>query len=1369
MFRSKGKKTKLPSKIPGKVTKASEDRHRRVEPKVPSASRSIQEKENTDSSNLLGAELRSLPPPEQYVHQDRSPGAETTMSAPPEERNSIERELVYVTAKSRQGNHTGHHGRRQVPRRHTVTASKTDQHAMGYRSEGEEEPDRKREQFMAVLAQRYPQYADRISGSQYSGSGSESGYPIQQQPRQRDHQRRRTTIVTYNPDHNRSMEYDSGTMSDVDLPPSSFQRGGFTRSSLPIVRSSSSTFDRPIGLVFLIFRDETKKALLPNEITSLDTVRALFVRSFPEKLSMEFLDSPKRKIYVLEPKSNIYFQLEDLRDIKDRSLLKIHECESIEPQRVKEYPPALRGRSVQAKSQQAPPKPARDLDAVVREEYAKTRSLPAQLTNHYQEIIDDQRMWEVERRSRSHTPEVDRPRSLSVGPARTRASPERLPTPERAMLRTIPEHQQMRNGYPPSVNGGSNGNYETLPAYQRDLRGQAASPTGPPPHRPFSPPGTSSHYEPVYGYHQQPGAPQPPQTYVAHSVRAHTVHAPQRATVPPVELRNGTRNNNQNRHSLTFAPMSGAQGQGQGQVPNQEPPYQRSQSYRVTPERDTVVPRARSLTPQPSDSDTKYNEPMSSLRYRNRIDKMEAQLASLTAWVHNTVKADSRSNSLERNGGHSSSAVSTSDSSETFPGSTASTYNTERKVTVTGMSDIPTASSQSGTLTGSELRDSDLRDSILNIRQKACELKGELRGLRRMQQINKEDMMDTIQKTIVQLKDVLRTIPGASSQVVRRQRSETDSDRHTYIEDKAKIAKELTDLESSVEELRADVISRQCRVNMSDVEGMALILSNVTKSLADLKARYPALQEQLKLVMAGEMEIVVQEEKFVYSRFLKEEPEKLEIDLKRCKKLTGTLYTLKRLASVQEHRPPQIPPIASNLKEVGDEDRKTVLENIRAIVPNHDSRVAKIEAAETSRERKKKISTKQEALKMGKSLELASRALRPASESDGDVDFRDSVDCGPRSAPPHASMPLTETTEKISNVGMKCESDAKNTTDKYAARAAFFGDMSPPKSPEKEVNPSRMTMDYTVRIPSSSLTSGGGSKPNNLNDTYILKSDISPTRSQLSIPRVSGKSSSQPTSPSSKKGESSDGKQRKVPPPPPPRKSSRLPTASISSSSNTTNGNVVSPVHTVSVISPSPDESEDKTKNAIYHEGQGRGPVSSTPKPTPPKKPTSKFEKDLVAGIYANMNRPDLQSQKVAPERIINKASVEEGKRLSREERGSSSESTSSSASLDSQQGGVVMRRTSADVVRRESTGERKVKPPPPERRSSLLQKKATSPSDEKILAQQRIQEEQKKLEELVRETNEMMKRQSTIQTTEKTNMNGINSKAGDRKSGVNR
>ena len=68
-----------------------------------------------------------------------------------------------------------------------------------------------------------------------------------------------------------------------------------------------------VGVVFLVMGSETKKAELPNEITHLDTVRAMFVRSFPGKLSMEYLESPRRKIYILDPVTNIYYQVEDLR------------------------------------------------------------------------------------------------------------------------------------------------------------------------------------------------------------------------------------------------------------------------------------------------------------------------------------------------------------------------------------------------------------------------------------------------------------------------------------------------------------------------------------------------------------------------------------------------------------------------------------------------------------------------------------------------------------------------------------------------------------------------------------------------------------------------------------------------------------------------------------------------------------------------------------------------------------------------------------------------------------------------------------------------------------------------------------------------
>lgn len=66
-----------------------------------------------------------------------------------------------------------------------------------------------------------------------------------------------------------------------------------------------------------------------------------------------------------------------------------------------------------------------------------------------------------------------------------------------------------------------------------------------------------------------------------------------------------------------------------------------------------------------------------------------------------------------------------------------------------------------------------------------------------------------------------------------------------------------------------------------------------SKSVADLKARFPILQESMRTQLGIEMDRMVGEE-----RFLKEEPDHLEISLRRCKKLTGTLVTLKRYTSL---------------------------------------------------------------------------------------------------------------------------------------------------------------------------------------------------------------------------------------------------------------------------------------------------------------------------------------------------------------------------------------------------------------------------------------------------------------------------------------
>ncbi|XP_059172941.1 SRC kinase signaling inhibitor 1-like isoform X3 [Physella acuta] len=801
-------------------------------------------------------------------------------------------------------------GKRPTPRRHTVGAP-GNQAAMR-----DVETERKREAFMQLLAQRYPQYADKIKG----GNQSPSPEHVSKPARSRDSQRRR--LVNYDPNQSgHTMEYeDLGTMSDLELP--SFQRGGFMRTSLPIVRSASTSLERPLGLVFLVFGDQTKKSLLPNEITTLDTVRALFVRAFPD-LTLEMLESPRKKIYILDPATNIYFQLEDLGEIKDRSVLKIHETDSNEPQKVKERQ-EVRGRTVQmpvARSQSRntyPDMPVND--------FIKSHSLPPQTANNYHDLMQEQRnQWEIERRSRSRTPEVaDRPRSLSAGaPNRYSHSPDRMPTPERGQLNPIPENRQLSQAYQDP------GNY-----YE---------PVGAPGYRSPYPNGI---YESPY--HSQSPIPTQ-QTYVARSTRAPPMAHPQRAVAPGSDTRG------HNRHSLAFAPISGAAPDGG---------YQRTQSYRIPPPERGATDLVRSQSVTPADDTTRWS--------RNRIEKMEQQLATLTAWVHYQKSDGSRA---------PPSAGSISDSSDTFPASSASKHKgeappisttpTNHVARLQGLSDIPDGFQGSS---GVSSRESTPLSAQAEVTVKLGQLKSDLHVLRRQQQLNMEAMREEFMVTLSKVKKVLSAVPEAENQVNFNKRNEVTVAKYSYKNDKEQVHKELRDLEASVEELRADVLSRQCRVNASDVEGMALLLSNITKSLADLKARFPEIQSQLKSIIDAEMRVVLAEEKF-----LKEEPSEIEQCLKRCKKLTGTLYTLKRLASVQDHRPSQVPNMAPLASEEVTEQKNILLENIRSLVPDHEQRLQQIEAAEASRERKKKISTQQEALKFGKTLEMATKNLRPPS------------------------------------------------------------------------------------------------------------------------------------------------------------------------------------------------------------------------------------------------------------------------------------------------------------------------------------------------------------------------------------------------------
>ncbi|XP_014669094.1 PREDICTED: coiled-coil domain-containing protein AGAP005037-like isoform X18 [Priapulus caudatus] len=548
---------------------------------------------------------------------------------------------------------------------------------------------------------------------------------------------------------------DPGMMSEAETSATGFRRGAKARSSLPIVRSPSKTLERPLGVVFLQFKNETKRALLPNEITSVDTVRALFVRAWPKKLTMEYLEDPNRCIYIHDFNTkDVFYELDDisvdsgkLRDIKDRCLLRIHDRGSGDIEE--------------------PLQPPDDLNYFSEPEFD---------SNYQSQHV--------------HKTSVARSQPYTV----------RAPVPQ-----------------PPTSVSQSSGFYGQL-----QPRG-AQAPAPPKPARAQQMPRTTPQ-----------GILPPPVTTQPQPV---TQQYPTAASLP-----RGTA------PSQTTAVWFESHGL-------QRPPA--PQGY-ISPQRSGS--RSGSVTPRIVDEEARF-----------RVESMEKKLADLTGLVHTALTKGSLS-PLEAPG-----------SEDIAP------------------KPVPLNKAVSGsgyaTPQGQHVQYPFSRESLRNLHLRTQELKLEVKTLRRMTQAQAMNMKESIREVSDKIKNMLTVLPLNPDIPLRGDRKKIQQDQESYRQDVDMLEKVLRDLEGAVEELRSDVINRRCRVNMQDVESMAVALSHSSRAIADLKVRFPNLQDQLKTIMDAEMEVVVREEKF-----LKEEPDRLDNALKRCKRLTGTLFTLKRLASVQEQR-----------------------------------------------------------------------------------------------------------------------------------------------------------------------------------------------------------------------------------------------------------------------------------------------------------------------------------------------------------------------------------------------------------------------------------------------------------------------------------
>ncbi|XP_076300217.1 uncharacterized protein LOC143218716 isoform X13 [Lasioglossum baleicum] len=646
---------------------------------------------------------------------------------------------------------------------------------------------------------------------------------------------------------------DPGIMSEVETSSTGFRRGGKQRSSLPVVRTPSKTLERPLGLVFLQYRNETKRALLPNEITSIDTVKALFVRSFPKQLTMEYLDSPHVKVYIHDSNKDMFYELEDLRshlrDIRDRSVLRLFESSD----GVTGMPGPL---GIPSGGSGLPP----------HWEDQSYFSEPE---------FDSEYQHQHIHKSKTAKNSTSGSSGYYVGGSST-----------------LPRGGQMMRAYSPaasSVVGGST----ALPTQPKTLTTPGGG--GAPPAKPLR------SYQCVKS----------PLGSLGGSARF--------SRDSSVSLYSIADRLHSETGYMSSPERGGGVGSGTGRYPagpysagsSYEDPYYSQYSGTVTP----VIDEEASDTELLEESYSLYGvKPCTSGRKpsgpprspfppgappplppggqsydatRIRVEHMERQLANLTGLVQKAL----------------THAPHTSPSPRDYLQVPAN-----RDPYARGPErdrHKPTPPPKPAALVAGQYvyRDLALTPEMYNqlrgLQKKAKDLRQEVRNLRRMSQAQAHTVRETIRDTFITIRAMLLSGGDASWSAGDAEKMRLSREEDLYKQEMLRLEKDLTELESTVEELRGNVINRKTRVNMSDVENMALILSKSSKTVADLKVRFPGLQEGLKGLLSSEMEKVVREEKF-----LKEEPERLESALRRCKKLTGTLVTLKRLASVQEQRLP---------------------------------------------------------------------------------------------------------------------------------------------------------------------------------------------------------------------------------------------------------------------------------------------------------------------------------------------------------------------------------------------------------------------------------------------------------------------------------
>ncbi|XP_072861469.1 SRC kinase signaling inhibitor 1 isoform X13 [Chlorocebus sabaeus] len=775
-------------------------------------------------------------------------------------------------------------------RRHTVIAAQSLEALSGLQKA---DADRKRDAFMDHLKSKYPQHALALRGQQDRMREQQPNYWSFKTRSSRHTQGAQPGLA----DQAAKLSYASAesleTMSEAELP-LGFSRMNRFRQSLPLSRSASQTKLRSPGVLFLQFGEETRRVHITHEVSSLDTLHALIAHMFPQKLTMGMLKSPNTAILIKDEARNVFYELEDVRDIQDRSIIKIYRKEPL----YAAFPGShltngdLRREMVYASRESSPTRRLNNLSPAPHlASGSPPPGLPSGLPSGLQSGSPSRsRLSYAGGRPPSYagSPVHHAAERLGGAPPAQGVSPSPSAILERRDVKPDEDLAGKAGGmvlvkgeglyadpygllhegrlslaaaagdpfaYPGAGGLYKRGSVRSLSTYsaaalQSDLEDSLYKAAGG---------GGGPLYGDGYGFRLPPSSPQKLADVAGPPGGPPPPHSPYSG--PPSRgspVRQSFRKDSGS--SSVFAESPGGKTRSAGSASTAGAPP--SELFPGPGERSLV-----GFGPPVPAKDTETRE---------RMEAMEKQIASLTGLVQSALLRGSEPETP-------SEKIEGSNGAATPSAACGSGGRSSGATPVSG----PPPPSASSTPAGQPTAVSRLQMQLhlRGLQNSASDLRGQLQQLRKLQLQNQESVRGLLKRTEAELSMRVSEAARRQEDPLQRQRTLVEEERLRYLNDEELITQQLNDLEKSVEKIQRDVSHNHRLVPGPELEEKALLLKQLGETLTELKAHFPGLQSKMRVVLRVEVEAV---------KFLKEEPQRLDGLLKRCRGVTDTLAQIRR-------------------------------------------------------------------------------------------------------------------------------------------------------------------------------------------------------------------------------------------------------------------------------------------------------------------------------------------------------------------------------------------------------------------------------------------------------------------------------------------